>query len=330
VEPARVQFDNVSVGETRTLTVVVENLRTTNRTLVVDETRITGRNPGEFAVVNDSGAPFTLEPGERRLIDLRFTPESVGEKESQLQIVSNADISQIDVWLSNEQEYLIVQEVAIDRDSEERPVNIDGNFIEEESDFVVDISRPSITPLPANVEETSMTVTRAGNFSMNVTHSPDPIRSDAVISASDRTALQYISVNYSVPGRTFENTSFVFTVDEAAVPAGTDPAEVRFARYSDGAWRAQNATLVSESGSTYRYRVATNGFSQFVITAPVPAEGASCALFGVDYGSFIVCWYWWLLGAGIALALVVYRLRTRGLTWPLLGRDDGHRDDAGG
>jgi hypothetical protein len=263
--------------------------------------------------VNDSGAPFTLEPGERRRIDVQFTPQTAGEKSAQLQIVSNAEVTQIDVWLSNTEEYLVVQEVAVDRVSEERPVNIDGNFIDEDSELVVDISRPTINPLPANVEEMGMTTTRSGNFSMNVTHSPDPMQRDAVVSEPGRTPLQYVSVNYTVPSQTFEETWFEFTVDKSAVPAGMDPDKIRFSRYSDGAWRTQNATLVSESESAYRFRATTNGFSQFVITGPATTESSSCELFGLDYGSFIVCWYWWLLAAGLGLSLVTYRIwRQRG------------------
>jgi hypothetical protein len=309
VQPGQIEFDNVSVGETQTRSIVVKNLRTTNRSLVVNETQLTGKHPEQFAIVNGTGETFTLEPGEQQRIEIRFTPETPGEKSAQLQIVSNAEVTQIDVWLSNTREYLVVQEVAIDRDSEEQPVNIDGNFIQEDRDLVVDISRPSITPLSANIEMMEMTVTQSGNFSMNVTHSPNPMQEDAVITADGRMPLQYVSVNYSVPSQTFEETSFVFTVDKAAVPAGTDPGEINFSRYSDGAWQTQNTTLVSETESTYRFQATTNGFSQFVITGPATDESSSCELFGLNYGSFIVCWYWWVLAAALVVLLVAYRVR---------------------
>jgi len=166
---------------------------------------------------------------------------------------------------------------------------------------------------------------------MNLTHSADPIRTDAVVSESGRTAVQYVSVNYSVPSQTFENTSFVFTVDKDALSPGTTPSEIAFSRYSGGAWRAQNATLISESDSTYRFRVTTNGFSQFVITGPTADEHAGCELFGIDYGSFIVCWYWWLLAAGVGLALVGYRVWRRGMRDSLLdSTNDSHQDEAVG
>jgi hypothetical protein len=328
VEPGRLEYGNLSVGESQTLRIVVRNLVTSNRSLVVNETAITGKHPGEFAVVNDSGATFTLDPGERRQIEVRFTPRTAGEKQAQLQIVSNAEPSQIDVWLSNTGEYLIVQEVAVDTDGDDRAVNIAGKFITAGSDFVVNISRPTISPLSAKIEETRMTVTRAGNFTMNITHSASPIRPDTAVTASGRAPLQYVSVDYTVPSRTFENTSFVFTVDKATLPAGTAPDEIAFARYADGAWRTQNATLVGESNATYRFRTTTNGYSQFVITSPAPTDGG-CELFGLDYGSVIVCWYWWVLAASVGLALVGYRVWRKGLLGRFFGvADDSHRDEA--
>ena len=51
-------------------------------------------------------------------------------------------------------------------------------------------------------------------------------------------------------------------------------------------------------------------------------DGESCELFGLDYGSFIVCWYWWFLTAVMGLSLVVYRIWQQGLLNQLLGTDD--------
>jgi len=50
-------------------------------------------------------------------------------------------------------------------------------------------------------------------------------------------------------------------------------------------------------------------------------NGESCELFGLDYGSFIVCWYWWFLTAVMGLSLVVYRIWQQGLLKQLLGTD---------
>jgi hypothetical protein len=336
VEPERVQFGNLSAGETQTQSIVVKNLLTSNRSLVVNETSITGRHPGEFAVVNNSGAPFTLEPGESKRIYIEFTPQSTGEKQAQLQIVSNAEVSQIDVWLSNTGAYLVVQEVGIDRDTENKTVNIDGKFIRQNSNYLINISRPTLESLPAKITETNMTVTRAGNFSMNITHSPNPVRAGTAVTQSERTALQYVSVDYTVSSRTFNETSFVFTIDKSALPAGTGPDEIAFERYSGGQWRSQNVRLIGESDSMYRFRVTTNGYSQFVITGPTTASNersdgghTDCEVFGIDYGSFVVCWYWWFLAATTGLLLVLYRVRHRDVLGQIfrLNHDEAGGDD---
>ena len=54
----------------------------------------------------------------------------------------------------------------------------------------------------------------------------------------------------------------------------------------------------------------------------------SCELFGVDYGSFIVCWYWWLLAASLGLSLVLYQLWSRDMLRCLVrNRDNSQRQD---
>ena len=160
---------------------------------------------------------------------------------------------------------------------------------------------------------------------MNITHSTNPIQSDAVVRDPDRSAIQYIGVDYNVPSERFAKTSFTVNVRKSAVPAGTEPNEIRFKRYSEGTWQTKETTLVSESDSTYRLRASTEKFSQFVVTGPV--EQTDCELFGVDYGSFIVCWYWWLLTSMVGLSLVVYPIWQRGMLGQLLRT---RNDDIGG
>jgi hypothetical protein len=52
-----------------------------------------------------------------------------------------------------------------------------------------------------------------------------------------------------------------------------------------------------------------------------------CELFGFEYGSFVVCWYWWLLTPVVGLSLVVYPIWQRGMLGQLLGMKN---DDIGG
>jgi len=52
-----------------------------------------------------------------------------------------------------------------------------------------------------------------------------------------------------------------------------------------------------------------------------------CELFGISYGSFIICWYWWLLIPIVGLSLVVYQTWHRGMLRQLLGMKN---DDIGG
>jgi PKD repeat protein len=274
VEPRFLAFENVSAGETDTLTLVVKNLVTSRQNLTVNATQIVGRDPGVFEVVR-GGAPFTLTPGERREIGIRFAPTTNGTRQAQLQILSNAGRPQIDVWLSNTRSYIVVQAVGIDRTGDDRTVNIDANNIPRGSNLEINVSRPTLRDATASVDTIGMTVARAGNFTMNLTHSVDPRGDDAAAySGQGRTAIQYLHVDYDVPAATFENTSFLFRVQRGALPGGVAPENVTFLRRANGAWNDQGAVLVRTSGDTLFYRLETDGFSQFVVTAPTAPEAA--------------------------------------------------------
>jgi len=65
--------------------------------------------------------------------------------------------------------------------------------------------------------------------------------------------------------------------------------------------------------------------------APAGDEPTGCELFGIEYGSFVVCWYWWLLAAGLGLAFVGYRIWRRGLMDGIFGAENERtQDDAYG
>ena len=49
----------------------------------------------------------------------------------------------------------------------------------------------------------------------------------------------------------------------------------------------------------------------------------SCELFGLDFGSFIICWYWWLLAAIVGLFLAVYHIWNRNMLGQLLKTSNG-------
>jgi PKD repeat protein len=268
VEPPFLSFENASAGETQTLSLVVTNRVTAQQNLSVSDTAIVGEDNDVFEVVGGD-APFTLAPGETRRIDITFSPVSNGSRTAQLQILSNARESQIDVWLTNTKSYIIVQSVGIDTADGGKTVNIDARNIPARVGLTVNVSRPGLREAAASIDTVGMTVTRAGNFSVNVTHSDDPISDNAAsFSESGRTAVQYIGVDYSVPPETFENTSFVFRVNASVLPDGAAPESVAFRRLSNETWTDQNATLIRSSNGTLFYRVETNGFSQFVVTAP--------------------------------------------------------------
>lgn len=319
MEPQFLTFENVSAGESDTLPIVVKNLVTSRQTLTVNATQIVGRDPGVFDVVS-GGAPFTLAPGETREIEVRFAPAKNETRQAQLQILSDAGRSQIDVWLSNTRSYIIVQSVGIDKTGDDSIVNIDANNIPRTGNLEINVSRPTLRESSASVDTISMTVTRAGDFGMNLTHSADPAGANAAAyAAAGRSAIQYLRVDYDVPAASFENTSFLFRVQRATLPADAVPENVTVLRRANGAWKEQGGVLVRTSGDTLFYRVETNGFSQFVVTGPAAPAAAGTpgtadspgTTVPSDDDGFDPIWLAGLLGLLVLLLLVFLLFRRR-------------------
>jgi parallel beta-helix repeat protein len=85
VSPSTLSFDTVTVGDSTTANVTVTN--TGGATLNVSATEIGGPNASAFTLT-DSGAPFSLAPGESHNVTVQFAPDSSGEKTSTLTIES--------------------------------------------------------------------------------------------------------------------------------------------------------------------------------------------------------------------------------------------------
>lgn len=319
VSPRALQFGNVGAGETATLTITVENRVTSTSDFAVSSTAITGRNPGAFSVVGGA-APFVLAPGERRTIEVAFSPTSPGRKEAQLQLPSADDRSQIDVWLTNRGSYVVVQEVAGDTPDERVIVRIDAVDMEPDRHLSVNVSRPRLRSRPASVDTVGMTVEPGGNFTVNVTHSERPVADGETFSEEGIAALQYVHLDYSLPGVSFRNTTLFLRVDAGELPADARPDAVRVYRYADGSWNEQNTTLVRRSATELVFEVDADGFSQFVVTAPTVAQASATPTPEHRGDSDLGGWWWPLVGL-VALALLLVLLVTR-------LRDDGESGPA--
>ncbi|MGQ4554504.1 PKD domain-containing protein [Halobellus sp. GM3] len=282
--PRNVDFGNVTVGETVSFNVTVRNLHSSKSNLSVRSTQITGKDPGDFEVSDGSDAPFSLEPGDSKKIQVNFTPSSQGTKEAQLQILSNAgNEPQIDVWLSNTRTYVVVQEVAADADRDSSAVNLDANNVESGTTFSINVSKPGTRDRNASIDTIRMTTDHDGDFQMNITHQDDPV--NHTLDETDRESVQYIEQNYSVDSSVFDGTAFDYRVRKDQLPSGVDPEDVVFYRYNTtrDAWVAHDSTLERTSDSNYLFSVDTPGFSELAVS--VPAADDTDGSGGSDSGS---------------------------------------------
>jgi uncharacterized membrane protein len=85
VDPASVDFGEVTVGETATDSVSVSN--DGGAPLDLSSVSVTGSDAGAFSVT-DSG-DGTIAPGESTTVELEFAPDSEGDKSAQLEIESS-------------------------------------------------------------------------------------------------------------------------------------------------------------------------------------------------------------------------------------------------
>jgi hypothetical protein len=87
VDPQQLDFGSVPIDTFATQTVSITNTGTFP--FIVNETNVLGINAANF-YLSGLQAPFTVNPNETKLVDIRFTPQTLGTKSALLQIVTDA------------------------------------------------------------------------------------------------------------------------------------------------------------------------------------------------------------------------------------------------
>lgn len=297
IEPRTLDFGEPAVGETVVLELELTNRVHAQSDLEIVSTAVVGQDPEDFEVVSGE-APVTLAPGETHTMEIAFTPTHEGIQNAQLRVISTAENEpQIDVWLSNTGAYLVVQEVEIDDPtSDEARVAIDAANLDPDQRISVNVSSPRTRTAIAEFEEIGMTFA-GGDFEMVIVHTPAAPEGGTTFEDEATDPIQYIQIEHGddeAAAVVFDETEITVRVDRSAVPTG-DPAHIQFFRHDGNEWVDLEFELVAETDEYYRFVAETPGFSEFVVTAPETPPGGSCELLGLDFGSFVVCWYWWVL-----------------------------------
>lgn len=86
VTPTTLEFGDIIFSDSLTKPISIKNVGAD--LLEVSAIKLIGLNANEFQVLN-FGSPFLLQPNDSNLINIKFLPLSAGEKNAQLQIISN-------------------------------------------------------------------------------------------------------------------------------------------------------------------------------------------------------------------------------------------------
>jgi hypothetical protein len=97
INPDSLNFGNVLILQDSLMSISVSN--TGNSTLDVDSTQIVGADSNQFSLITGQGS-FTVPPDSSHIIEVKFSPTSVGTKMADLRITSNdPDETPLDVPL---------------------------------------------------------------------------------------------------------------------------------------------------------------------------------------------------------------------------------------
>jgi P pilus assembly chaperone PapD len=279
VTPQSVDFEGVAVGQTRSETVTVTNdgdapLRVTAASL---------RGDTDFDVA--SPAPVTLGPGQSEDVTVTFTPSAAASQTDLLEIRTNdSDRPVLPVTLSNSDTRTEV--VTTESDGQRTvDVSVRNATAGERVDVPVPSGNESDT---VDVEQISVTPTRGGDISLNVTDSPEPLPTTPDLETGDNAAgLTYINVTKSISNEDIEEVRYRYriskervanmTVDPAVLNSsrvGNDtvagPQAITMYRYVDGQWQEERTRVVGESATHYEFVTIGDGFSEWTAAAKRP------------------------------------------------------------
>jgi PGF-pre-PGF domain-containing protein len=156
--------------------------------------------------------------------------------------------------------------VRVDRTDETGPTR-SVNVTVRDADALETVSvNTSVGTAASNVtvEQVNVTPSRAGNFSLNVTVSPERLSTTPEFTPDSVDAVGYVNVSHDISDADITQVSFRHRVPKRTLnESGVPPDEVALYRYHDGSWNALNTTLVNETADAYVYRTISPGLSEF-------------------------------------------------------------------
>lgn len=256
----------VDVPVTRNLT--IENTADRGE-LRIDSAAIVGTHADDFSINRPAslaeGDDITIQPGDRRTVELNATASTWGEREAQLQIESTAENEGlVSVWLTNTGSFVLVEEVS------NPTVRVAGTDLTPSRQYATNVSTASTLAEPATLTGLATVLPDGGTFETEVSHAREPPGGVSEIDTDpDREAIQYHHFEaIDLAGVNASKTNVSIAVDTDALLAATDPEDIAIYQYEPA---SESWDLRPTTGESFSYRTALATVSPLVVTVPAPA-----------------------------------------------------------
>lgn len=265
-------FKGTTVGSTATRTVTVSN--TGDAPLSVSS-RVTGAD--SYAVRD--GESLDLQPGESDRVTVAFEPDSTASQSALLELRSgDPDQPVYPITLSNTDTKTAISTKQRDND---RNMNISVQNVRAGERVDVPVPSSANESDSVNFDSISVTSSRDGNLSLNVTDSQDPLATTPTFETGDNaTGMSYLNVSHSIPNEDIEAIQYRFRVRKdrvanvTAAPnesAAANPDAITMYRYNETTgWTEQGANRVRTTDTHYVYVTNGTGFSEWTTAAKRP------------------------------------------------------------
>jgi hypothetical protein len=161
-------------------------------------------------------------------------------------------------------------------------VNVSMQAAEPNVTVPVNLSRPAARDDPLAVTRLDVGVERAGEFTLEVESSPDPLpnRTPAFDRDDGTQPLGFLSIDHSISDDNVSNVTFTFRVAKADLN-DSEVRDVALYRHENGSWTELPTEPAGETDTHYVFRAESPGLSEF-------AAGKKTATFEIQNATVTV------------------------------------------
>jgi hypothetical protein len=259
VSPETLQFENATDGS------AAETLTITNdgtAPLTVEAIRILGPDRAVFDPTVDG--PFTIGPNQSRSITVTLNQTAPSPRFAMMHVISDdPDEPQRNVWLTNT---AMVADVSPSTVLADRTI-VNTSVVNPQANTSqsINVSWPLTRDDAVAIDSLTLVPERSGNFTINVTKSPDRLEGTPPFNRSDGTEdVAFITMNSTIADEDLRNVTVTFRVRKDQLAGNeTGPEDVTLYTRENGTWSELPTRLVDQSPSHYFFEARASGLTDF-------------------------------------------------------------------